>query len=80
MNIDSSVARRSEISTYIAQGVTDARVVEALLREGLAISDEAAVWDFKRELPVRPTEKLNATLSAEYDAKFAEIVKDVVSF
>jgi hypothetical protein len=80
MNIDSSVARRSEISTYIAQGVTDARVVEALLREGLAISDEAAVWDFKRELPVRPTEKLNATLSAEYDAKFAEIVKDAVSF
>jgi hypothetical protein len=80
MNIDSSVARRSDISTYIAQGVTDVRVVEALLRDGLAISDEAAVWDFKRELPVRPAEKLSASLSADYDAKFAEIVKDAVSF
>jgi Schlafen, AlbA_2 len=80
MNIDSSVARRSQISTYIVQGVTDSRVVDALVRGGLAISDEAAVWDFKRELPVRPAEKLNTTLSADYDAKFAEIVRDAVSF
>jgi hypothetical protein len=80
MTVDSAVARRSNISRMIAQGVTDVRVVQELLRDGTAITDEAVLWDFKRELPVLPSSKLNQALSSEYDAKFSEVVKDSVAF
>ena len=80
MKVDSAVTRRSSVSQLILQGVTDNTVVELLLTEGVAIRDEAVLWDFKRELPVLPPGKLNQALTAEYDAKFAEIVKDAAAF
>jgi hypothetical protein len=80
MTVDSAVARRSNISRMLMQGVTDVHVVQELLRNGTAITDEAVLWDFKRELPVIPSVKMNQTLSSEYDVKFSEIVKDSVAF
>jgi tetratricopeptide (TPR) repeat protein len=80
MTVDSAVARRSNISRMVTQGVTDVRVVQELFRDGTAITDEAALWDFKRELPVLPSSKLNQILSSEYDVKFSEIVKDSIAF
>ena len=80
MNVESAVVRRTNISRLIAQGVTDASVVQELLREGTAIRDKSVLWDFKRELPVPPPGKLSQTLSSEYDAKFSEIVKDSIAF
>jgi tetratricopeptide (TPR) repeat protein len=80
MTAESAVARRSNVSRLITLGVTDASVVHELLREGIAIRDEAVLWDFKRELPVLPAGKLNTSLSSGYDLKFSEIVKDAVAF
>jgi|SRR5208283_2792443 len=78
--IDSALVRRNAIANLVQQGALDERVVAQLIRQGVAIGDEAVLWDFKRQLPVPPAEKLNLTLSEKYDLEFSEIVKDSVAF
>ena len=79
-DIDSAIIRRNTISKLVLQGAIDGRIVAQLLRNGFAISDEAVLWDFKRELPSAPQAKLNPAGQAAYDAKISEIIKDSVAF
>lgn len=78
-NFDSTFQRRATLCGYVEAGRTDEAVLRDLIVDGTGISDEAVLWDFKKELPVLPGEKLNDRLKQEYDAKFAEIVKDCVA-
>ncbi len=79
-DIDSALVRRKNISRLVQEGATDNRVVGQLIRDRVAIKDEAVLWDFKRELPVPPAQKLSQTLSAQYAVALSEIVKDSVAF
>lgn len=77
---DSAFQRRAAIAELIESGIVDDTVLSRLILDGRAISDEAALWDFKVEIPVVPVGvKLSDTAKRSYDAKFAEIVKDCVS-
>jgi tetratricopeptide (TPR) repeat protein len=78
--IDSAIVRRNSIAALVQEGAIDERVVAQLVRQGLAIGDEAVLWDFKRELPVPPAQKINQAMSEKYDLAFSEIVKDSASF
>jgi len=77
---ESAFQRRSTIADLVERGITDGTVLSQLILSGTAISDEAVLWDFKREIPVLPAGvKLNEATKCSYDAKFAEIVKDCVA-
>jgi hypothetical protein len=79
-SFDSAFQRRAAIAELVNNGVTDGAVLSQLILDGQAISDEAVLWDFKREVPVLPIGvKLNDVTKRSYDAKFAEIVKDCVA-
>jgi hypothetical protein len=78
--IDSALVRQGSISALVQEGAIDERVLSQLFRQGSAIGDEAVLWDFKRELPVPPAQKINQALSEKYDLEFSEIVKDSVAF
>src|SRR5271163_5029971 len=78
--IDSALIRRNSVAALVQEGAIDDRVVAQLVRQGLAIGDEAVLWDFKRELPVPPAQKIAQALSEKYDLEFSEIVKDSVAF
>ena len=77
---ESAFQKRSTIADLVERGITDATILSQLILNGTAISDEAVLWDFKREMPVLPAGvKLNEATRRLYDAKFAEIVKDCVA-
>ncbi len=78
--IDSVLVRRNAIANLVQEGCIDERVLAQLIRQGVAISDEAVLWDFKRELPIQPAQKVNHALTEKYDLEFSEIVKDSVAF
>ncbi|WP_322414511.1 RNA-binding domain-containing protein [Mesorhizobium huakuii] len=80
MKIDSIYQRRSVLSGMLTKGVVDASVLNAVVVNGRPISEEAILWDFKKELPVLGTSKITPAEKQKADAKFYEIVKDCVSF
>lgn len=78
---DSAYERRQNIASYVKNGVLDNRVLDELVVNGIAVHDEADLWDFKRELPFNPIEKMHdVNAKAELDAKFSNLVKDAVAF
>jgi hypothetical protein len=80
-SFDSAYLRRSAVAANVENGIVDSSVLLQLTtRDGMGIKDEGVLWDFKRDLPILPNAKLNAAIKHSYDCKFAEIVKDCVSF
>jgi hypothetical protein len=70
--IDSAVVRRNTLANLVLEGATDGRAISQLVRNGVAITDEAVLWDFKLEVPIRVGNKTNPTLTAEHDFKMSE--------
>jgi tetratricopeptide (TPR) repeat protein len=78
---DSAFQRRLTIAELIERGITDGSVLSQLIVNGVGISDEAVLWDFKRDIPVpRVGVKLNDATKSSYDTKFARVVKHCVAF
>jgi tetratricopeptide (TPR) repeat protein len=80
MALDSVYERRSILAKKISAGVVDSSVIGSLVSNGRAISEEAILWDFKQELPNPPSYSQSPTEKSKLDAKYAELVKDCVSF
>ncbi|TIQ44609.1 RNA-binding domain-containing protein [Mesorhizobium sp.] len=80
MQTDSVYQRRSSLSTMISNGIVDNSVLLQIILDGKAISEEAVLWDFKKELPGRLSAKPTPNEKQRSDAKFCEVMKDCVAF
>ena len=78
--VESIFARQYKIYSYVLQGKIDEDLLNNLIINGRAVNDESCLWDFKRSLPVLPTNKVNQFLKENHDSKIHEIVKDCVAF
>ena len=78
---ESAFARRRRLYSYIQHGHLGKEVLSDLLPEGRAHLYEKDLWDYKEELPTRPTAgKPTEADKFAYELKLAEIIKDAVAF
>ncbi len=76
MQIDSIVQRRAKLAQMISNGIVDSNVLSELLVDGIPVSEEAVLWDYKRELPLL----LDKESNKKDEHKFCEVMKDCVAF
>ncbi|MBY5538718.1 hypothetical protein HFO60_01305 [Rhizobium leguminosarum] len=76
MQIDSVMQRQARLAQMIFDGVVDSRVLSELIIDGKPVSEEAVLWDYKRELPVLQDKDSNK----KDEHKFCEAMKDCVAF
>src|SRR5438067_8070480 len=74
-------ARRQKLYQHIKNGTLSQEVVNELLPQGEAHLYEKDLWDYKQELPTLPSSPRPSDGEKQaFNAKIAEIVKDVVAF
>lgn len=77
--VESVFEGRRLVYEAVRDGIVDRRIIDYVLPGGVPLDEESPLWDYKLELPVKPTAK-NDALQEAYNAKCAEIVKDSVAF
>lgn len=78
---DSIFARRRRLYTMIGGGELGTAVLDQLLPNGQPHIEEDSLWDYKYVLPVQePGKKISDKEKENLQSRFAEIVKDAVSF
>src|SRR5438552_11688050 len=79
---DSAYLRRRKLYDFVNAGMMGTDVLQELLPGGSPLPYEKSLWDYKLELPLNPShsKQLSTAEKNNLDAKFAEVVKDVVSF
>jgi hypothetical protein len=74
---DSILNRRRRLTALLREGAVDSRVLEVIVPGGDPLPDEDQFWDYKESLPV-PSR--GDAQPAEFNAKLAHVIKDIVSF
>jgi tetratricopeptide (TPR) repeat protein len=77
---ESPFTLRRRLYSFIKQEDISKHVLDVLLPNGNPLLFERQMWDYKIELPIASTSKESPTEKQTYDAKMAEVMKDVVSF
>lgn len=74
-------AHKARLYDFVKKGQLNEQVLLNLLPDGIPISYERQLWDYKLEFPTLPTgRKPTADELAEHNGAVAEIVKDVAAF
>src|SRR5688572_30418095 len=77
---ESAFTLRRRLYSFIKQEDISKGVLDELLPNGNPLLFERQMWDYKIELPIASTTKQSPAEKEAYDAKIAEVIKDVVSF